>query len=124
MIKKVIRLGVCISRAPALCLDPGPGHQLPICIYRPWPPICIYRPWPQIFIYLPWPPICIYRPWPPPYVYRPWTPPCVYPKFAFTGSPRGLSLHIATLSPQFVFTGPGLRFIRTQAAKLVYPQWC
>ena len=36
----------------------------------------------------------------------------------------GLSLHIPTLSPQFVFTGPGLWFVRTQAAKLIYPQWC
>ena len=40
-------------------------------------------------------------------------PTCVYPK---------LGLHIPTLSPQFVFTGPGLRFVRTQAAKLIYPQ--
>ena len=68
---------------------------------------------PNLYFYRPWPPSCIYRPWP---------PPCVYPKFVFTGSAWGLSLHIPTLSPQFVFTGPGLRFVRTQAAKLIYPQ--
>ena len=27
------------------------------------------------------------------------------------------------LSPQFVFTDTGLWFVRTQAAKLIYPQW-
>ena len=70
-----------------------------------------------------WPPICIYRPWPPICIYRPWPPPCVYLKFVFTGSARCLSLHLLTLSPQFVFTGPGLRFVCTRAAKLIYPQW-
>ena len=60
------------------------------------------------------------------------------PQFVFTGSdPQflftpnlyypaqpGLSLHIPTFSFQFVLTGPGLWFVRTQAAKLIYPQWC
>ena len=45
-----------------------------------------------------WPPICIYRPWPQFFFYRPW-------------SVRGLGLHIPTLSPQFVFAGPGLRLL-------------
>ena len=55
---------------------------------------------------------------------RPWLSICIYPKFVFTGSARGLSFHIPTLSPQFVFTGPDLRFVRTQAANLIYPEWC
>ena len=82
--------GICISRPPTLCLAPGPGsgHRLwpPICIYRLWPPICIYRPWPPICICHPWLPICIYRPWP-----------------RILLPARGLSLHRATFSPQFVF---------------------
>ena len=52
-------------------------------------------------------------------------PPCVtlsYPKFVFTSSARNLSLHIPTVSPQFLFAGPDLRFVRTQASKLIYPQ--
>ena len=77
-----VRRGYLYFQAPALCLDPSPGP-------RSWPPICIYRPWS---------PICIYRPWPQIFFYRPW-------------SVRGLGLHIPTLSPQFVFAGPGLRFL-------------
>ena len=65
---------------------------------RPWSPICIYRPWPQICIYWPWPPIWIYRPWPQICIYRPWPV-------------RSLGFHMPTLSPQFVFTDPGLRFL-------------
>ena len=34
----------------------------------------------------------------------------------------GLSLHIPTLSPQFVFAGPGLLIVRTQVAMLIYPR--
>ena len=70
-----------------------------VCVSRP-PALC-WAPGPRL-----WPPICIYRPW---------SPPCVYLKFVFTDSARGLSLHIPTLFHQFVFTGPGLRFVRTQA---------
>ena len=46
----------------------------------------------------PWPPTCICRPWPQIFIYRPW-------------SVRSLGLHIPTLSPEFVFTRPGLRFL-------------
>ena len=70
----------------------------PICVYRPCPPICIYRPWPQICIYRSWSPICIYQPWPEIFIYRPW-------------SVRNLDLHIPTMSSQFVYTDPGLRFL-------------
>ena len=92
---------------------------------QPWPPICIYRPWP---------PICVYRPWPP-NLYLPALAPSMYltalaPNFYLPTlasnlyllvlsqifisrlwSVRSLSLHMPTLSPQFVFTGPGLRFL-------------
>ena len=93
MVEKPAPEGICISRPPALCLAPGPGPgpqpRPPICIYRPWPPICVYRPWPQI---------CIYRAWLQIFIFRPW-------------SVRSLGLQIPTLSPQSVFTGPGLRFL-------------
>ena len=100
---------------PILALAPGPCPRPwpSIYIYQPWLPPCVYRPWHQICIYQPWPPICIYQPWP---------PACVYPKFVFISSARCLSLHIPTLSLQFVFTGPGLRFVCSQAANLIYPQ--
>ena len=74
---------------PALVSPPPPRPLPPICVYRPCPPICIYRPWPQI---------CIYRLWPQIFIYQPW-------------SVRSLGLHIPTLPPQFLFTGPGLRFL-------------
>ena len=70
-------------------LRPRPPALAPNFIYRPWPPNCAYRPWP---------PICIYQPWPQIFIYQPW-------------SVRSLGLHIPTLFPQFVFTGPGLRFL-------------
>ena len=100
-------MGICFSRPLALA---------PICIYRPWPPICVYRPWPPICIYRPWPLICVYRPWPPICIYRPWHPICVYRPWLqiFICRPwsvRSLGLQILTLSPQSVFTGPGLRFL-------------
>ena len=63
---------------PALTLTPTPGPRpLPsVCIYRPWHPICIYRSWSPIFIYQPW---------------------------STTLLPvQALSLHIPSLSPQFV----------------------
>ena len=34
----------------------------------------------------------------------------------------GLSPHIPTMPPQSPFTGPGPRFVHTQAGKLIYPQ--
>ena len=50
----------------------------------------LYLPTLAANLYLPaWPQIFIYRPW----------------------SVRSLGLHIPTLSPQFVFTGPELRFL-------------
>ena len=108
---RIARFGCLYFPTPSPLLGP-----------RPWPPICVCRPWHQICIYQPWPPIPIYRPWSPICIYRLWPPPCVYPKFVFAGSARCLSLHIPTLPPQFVFTGPGLRFLRTQAAKMIYSQ--
>ena len=108
-----------------------PAHG-PLLRPRPWPQIYLYRPWSQICIYRSWPPICNYRPWHQICIYQP-GPKFVFtnsdPQFAFTPNSYlpaqpGLSLHIPTLSPQFVFTGPGLWFVRTQAAKLIYPQWC
>ena len=91
---KDFKAGICISRPPTLCWDPGPGLDPG---RRPWPTVCIYRPWSPICVYRPWPSICVYRPWPPICIYRSW-------------SLRSLGLHIPTLSPQFVFTGPNLRF--------------
>ena len=44
------------------------------------------------------PQICIYRPWLQIFIYRSW-------------SVWSLGLGIPTLSPQFVFTGPGLQFV-------------
>ena len=58
----------------------------PICIYQPWSPICIYRHWPPNCIYQPWLPICIHRHWS-----------TILLPF------QGLSLHIPTLSLQFIF---------------------
>ena len=69
--------------APNLYL-PTPGPQF--VFTAPWPSFCIYRPWPIICIYRPWLPICIYRPWP-----------------TILLPVRGLSWHIPTLSPWFVF---------------------
>ena len=82
--------GLCISQPLALCLAPGPGPGPqpwpPICVYRSWCPICIYRLCPLIFIYRPWLPICFYLPWPTILL-----PVC------------SLTLHISTLSFQFLF---------------------
>ena len=77
-------MGVCISRTPVLFLAPSP---------RPWPPICVYWPWPPVCIHQPWPPIRIYRPWP-----------------TILLPVGGLSLHIPTLSPQFVFVFTALAY--------------
>ena len=101
--------------------DPGPGPQFvftgrgpnlqfvftgrpwpPICIYRPWHPICIYGTWPQICIKRPRPPICIHGPWFPICIYRPW-PTILLPV-------RSLSLHIPTLSSQFIFVFTALAY--------------
>ena len=103
-----VKMGVCIFRPPAHCLALGLGPGS-----RPWPPICIYRPWPSICIYVPWPPICIYRPWSPPCVYRPWHQICIYQPWP-----------PPSVYPKFVFTGPGLRFVRTEAAKFIYSHRC
>ena len=96
--------GICISRLRPSAWPPAlvPSLYLPaldpnLCLPA-LPPICIYRPWPQICIYRSWSPICIYQPWPEIFIYRPW-------------SVRNLDLHIPTLSPQFAFTDPGLRFL-------------
>ena len=89
---------------PAPTLDPNlylpalaPNLYLPalalICIYQSLPPICIYWSWPLICIYKPWLPICIYRSWP-----------------TILLPVRSLSLHIPTLSPQFVFAFTALAY--------------
>ena len=90
----IASIGYLYFPATGPLLGPWPS----ICIYWPWPPICVYRPWPPICIYRPWPPICVYRPWLQIFIYRPW-------------SVWSLGLQIPTLSPQSVFTGPGLRFL-------------
>ena len=92
---------ICISRprlfawpwppalAPNLC-SPALTSSLcllalaPNCVYQPWPPICVYRPWSPIRIYRPWPTILL--------------------------PVRDLSLHIPTLSPQFVFAFTALAY--------------
>ena len=73
-----------------LFVSPGPFPRP-----RPWPPFCVCRPWPPIFIYWPRPPICIYRPCLAICIYRHW-PTILLPA-------RGLSLHIPTFSPEYVF---------------------
>ena len=101
--------------------DPGPGPQFVftgrgpnlqfVFIGRPWPPICIYRPWHPICIYGTWPPICIKRPWPPICIYRPWLPICICRPWPTILLPfRSLSLHIPTLSPQFIFVFTALAY--------------
>ena len=107
--------GVCVSQPPALCLTPGPGPQF--VFTGPGPKFVFTGPGRQ-FVFT--------GPGTHPVFTNPdtkfvFTGP-VYPKFVFTVSARSLSLHIPTLSPQFLFTGTGLRFVRTQAAKLIYPQ--
>ena len=70
------------------------------------------------------PSICICRPWPPVCIYQLWLPIYNYPPRPKTLLPvRGLSLHIPTLSSQFVFiftalaticiTGPGPEYAFT-----------
>ena len=97
------RAGICISRPPALCLAPDPG---PKCVFTgPAPEFVFTGPGPQFGFT------------------------SSDPQFGFTPNLHlpvqpGLSLHIPTLSPLFVFTGPGLWSVCTQAAKLIYLQWC
>ena len=91
---------LAVALTSNLYLSAGPGP--PICIYRPWHPICIYGTWPPICIKRPWPPICIYRPWLPICICRPW--PTILLPF------RSLSLHIPTLSPQFIFVFTALAY--------------
>ena len=99
--------GICISRPPALCLALGPGPGPKFVFTGPGTKFVFTSPGPQ-FVF---------------------TGPGSDLRFVFTPNlylpaQPGLSLHIPTLSTQFVFTGPGLWFARTQAAKLIYPQWC
>ena len=79
----------------ALTSAPIPCPWLPICIYWPRPPISMYWSWPPICISRPWPPICIYKLWPQIFICRSW-PTILLPV-------RALTLHIPTLSFQFVF---------------------
>ena len=60
------------------------------------------QPWLSIFIYWLWSPICIYRPWPPICIYRSWS--------TILLLVRGPSLHIPTLTPQFVFLFTALAY--------------
>ena len=128
---KLQSLGQCNTKSRQLCLAPGPllGPRP-----WPWPLICIYRSWPKFVFTGPGPqflftglgPQFVFT-WPgTKFVFTSPGPQFVFtnpgPQFVFTGSdpqfvltpnlylpaqPR-LSLHILTLSPQFVFTGPGL----------------
>ena len=112
-----IKSNICISRPPALCLAPGPGHKFDFT--GPGPKFVFTGPGTKFVIFSPGPKFVFTIPG---------------SQFVFTGSDHqfvftpnlylpaqpGLSLHIPTLSPQFVFTGPGLWFLRTQAAKLIY----
>ena len=72
------------AAGPLLGLRSWPS--LPVFIYRFWPLICIYRIWLPICISRPRLPICIYRLWP-----------------TILLPAHGLSLHIPTLSLQFIF---------------------
>ena len=97
-------MSICISRPQALCLTPGPkfaftGVAPNLCLPALAPNLYLSALAPNLYL------------------------PALAPNLYLTAQPS-LSLHIPTLSPQFVFTGPGLWFVRTQAAKLIYPQWC
>ena len=85
-----MKAGICISRPYALCLAPGSG---------PWVPALAPN---------------LYLPALAPNLYLPALAPNLYlPQFVLTPNlylpaQPSLILHIPTLSPQFVFTGPGL----------------
>ena len=104
-------------------------NMMGICIS--WPSVLapnLYLPVLAPYLYLPALVPNLYLPTLVPNLYLPTLAPNLYlpalaPNLYLPAQP-GLSLHIPTLSPQFLFTGPGLWFVRTQAAKLIYPQWC
>ena len=77
-------LGVCISWSPALAPNLCLPDLAPNLYLLALAPICIYQPWL---------PICIYRYWP-----------------IVLLLSRGLSLHVPTLSPQFVFVFTALAY--------------
>ena len=92
--------GVCISRPPALCLAPSPGPQF--VFTGPGPHLVFTDPGPQFVFTGPG------------------------PHLVFTPNlylPAQLDAWVCIYRPCLP-TGPGLRFVRTQAAKLICPQWC
>ena len=72
--------GICIFQPPALCLAPGPGSGPQFVFTGPGPQF-VFTGSDSQFVFTP-------------NLYLPARP--------------GLSLHIPTLPPQFVFTSPGL----------------
>ena len=106
--------GICISRRPALWLVPGPGSGPKFVFTGPGSKLVFTSPGPQ-FVFTGRGSQFVFTGSDPRFVFT--------PNLHLPAQP-GLSLHIPTLSTQFVFTGPGLWFARTQAAKLIYPQWC
>ena len=97
--KIVLQKGICISRPPALCLAPGPGPQFVFTSLGPQ----LYLPGLATNLYLPALAPNLYLPALAPNLYLPALAPNLY-----LPAQPGLSLHIPTLSPQFLFTGPGL----------------
>ena len=87
--------GVCVSRSPGPLLGPQPW----LCL-RPRPPALT----PNFYLPTLAPTLCL------PQIYF------------FRLSPGPEFAYILTLYPQFVFTGLGLRLVRTEAVKLIYLQ--
>ena len=102
--------GICISRPPALSWSPALAPNL----YLPALAPNLYLPALAPNLYLPDLAPNLYLPALAPNLYLPALAPNLYlPQFVFTPnlylpSQPSLILHIPTLSPQFVFSGPGL----------------
>ena len=99
-------LGVCISQPPALCLAPGPGPRPQFVFTSPDSQFVLSALAPNLYLTVLAP--NLYLPTLAPNLYLPalalnfYTPALV--------SPRP-GLHVPTLTPQFVFTGHGQRFL-------------
>ena len=83
-------MSICISRPQALCLAPGPGPKFHLPTLAP--NLCLPALAPNLYLSAVAPNLYL---------------PALAPNLYLTAQPS-LSLHIPTLSPQFVFTGPGL----------------